>query len=283
MKGIVFKKNGQNFWINLKEEKNILVKSRGKIKRTMNIFIGDYVEVEKVNNEYIIEKIIERKNYINRPAIANVDVLMIIQSVTQPNISTHLLNTYLAFYESKNISKVCIFLTKMDLLNDIEKEKINLIVNDYSKEGYLFYSYNEKQMKDFNNLFKNNIVCFAGQSGVGKSTIINKIIPNINIVTQPISKSLNRGKHTTTTTSLIEYNGGYVADTPGFSSIMLNMTKLDYSKAYNLYRELSTKCKFSNCLHIDENNCYIIKEFKLNNICKIKYLDYIDTIKKLGN
>lgn len=284
MIGIVFKKNAQNFWINLDDQKNILVKSRGKIKQTMNIFIGDYVEVKKTDNEYIIEKIMERKNCIIRPAIANVDVLMIIQSVKEPNISVHLLNTYLAFYESKNISQICIFLTKMDLLSDIEREEIHLMVNDYSKEGYLFFTYDDDKMKDFNNLFKNNkIVCFAGQSGVGKSTIINKIIPNLNIVTQPISKSLNRGKHTTTTTSLIEYNGGYVADTPGFSSIILNMTKKDYSKSFNLYRTLSTKCKFSNCLHVDEKDCNIIKELALNNLCKIKYFDYIDTIKKLAN
>lgn len=284
MVGIVFKKNAQNFWINLKDEKNILAKSRGKIKQTMNIFIGDYVEVSKIDSEYIIEKIIERKNYVIRPAIANVDTLMIIQSIKEPNISTNLLNTYLAFYENSSISQVCIFLTKMDLLSDVEKKEINLIVEDYSKEGYLFFSYDKEKIKELDNLFiNNNIVCFAGQSGVGKSTLINTMMPSMNITTQPISKSLNRGKHTTTTTSLIEYKKGYVADTPGFSSIILNMTKKEYSKAYNIYRSLSTKCKFSDCLHIDEKDCNIINEFKSNKICKIKYLDYLETIKRLKN
>ncbi|MEG2198244.1 MAG: ribosome small subunit-dependent GTPase A [Malacoplasma sp.] len=283
MIGIVFKKNGQNFWVNFDNEKNVLVKSRGKVKQTTHIFIGDYVEVVKINDEYIIERILERKNCINRPAIANVDVLMIIQSVKEPDLSIHLLNTYLAFYENKSISNVCIFLTKIDLLTKKEKEKLDLILTDYAKESYMFFSYEEKDFARFNKVFDKNLVCFAGQSGVGKSTIINKILPNSNIFTQEISKSLNRGKHTTTTSTLLEYKDGYVADTPGFSSVTLDMNKFQYSQAYNLYRELSTKCKYSNCLHINERDCFIIKQFELDKICKLKYLDYLETIKKLPN
>lgn len=277
MIGKVVFKNGNQFDVyEDKSKKTYNCFSYKKIKKDLSIATGDDVEFNLVDNTYVIEKVCERKNLLKRPVVANIDVVIIVQSVVEPNLSTYLLNKYLAYYESIDIKEVYIYFSKMDMLdkNDL---RIKETIKDYQNDGYKFFLSNEKSvLKKINELFVDNkVICLAGQSGVGKSTLINKIVPDINIKTQMISKSLNRGKHTTTTSKLIQVNKGWIVDTPGFGSLELGMDKYQLATAFNDFRKYATECKFKDCLHIKEIGCNIIKKVNENKISKNRYEDYL--------
>ncbi len=257
---------------------------RKKTKSTNTILVGDMVEYTKHDSEYIIEKILERKNWLIRPRAANVDYIFLVYSVKEPDYNSFLLNKFLAFYESRNIKNVIIYFSKMDLLSDDEKKEINIIINSYKNDGYIVFSNLEKEEKidEIKQLFKDNMICFAGQSGVGKSTFINYLIPEINLRTQEISNALNRGKHTTTSSIIIPFNEGYLIDTPGFSSLDLNMSKLELACSYHDFRSNAVYCKFKDCLHKNEKDCQIKKMVDENKIDNQRYQDYLKFLDSLN-
>ncbi|WPL39729.1 ribosome small subunit-dependent GTPase A [Malacoplasma iowae] len=285
MIGTVIKKTALNFTIFDKEKKEeVIAFPRKKIKSEINIMVGDVVNYNLIDNSFVIENVLERKNYIKRPSVANIDYLAIVYSVKKPDFNSFLLNKFIAFYESFNIDKVIIIFTKMDLLTQKELKDFNEIFKAYKKDKYICLNSNDKKdIEFFKSLFEDEIVCcLAGQSGVGKSTLINKIIPNSQIATQEISKSLNRGKHTTTTASLVKFNNGFFIDTPGFSSIEFDFSAEDLARSYNDFRMYASECKFSNCLH-DSNSvgCNVIKKVNENKIYKQRYLDYLKMLDQI--
>lgn len=264
-----------------------ICKIKGKIKISKlhnDIVVGDYVELSKVNDEYIIVSVKERKNFIIRPKVANVDTVVVVQSIIEPNFNFHLLMKYLAYYETF-IGKVVVVITKSDLCDYKQWENFNTYYQLLKDANYsVFLSNKENDFSKFENLIKNKIFCLAGNSGVGKSTLINRLLPNLSLKTQAISTSLNRGKHTTTTTQLIIDNDYYLIDTPGFSSIDINLlTPLQFAHSYHDFYKQSNNCKFANCLHINEPNC-VIKDLVANNeISTQRYKVYCEIIKELLN
>lgn len=272
---VIFKK-GNFFDVYDNQKKQIFsCSSYKKIKKDLSIVTGDNVEFNLVDNTYVIEKVFERINLLKRPVVANVDAIIIVQSVVEPDLSTYLLNKYLAYYESIDVKNIYLYFSKIDLLKN-DKNFLN-VLNEYKKDGYkIFLSNSKNVLKEILNLFKNNnVICLSGQSGVGKSTLINKIIPELKIKTQAISKVLNRGKHTTTTSKLIAINDGWIVDTPGFGSLDLGMSKFQLATAFNDFRKYAVDCKFSNCLHINESGCNVINKVSDKKISNSRYLDYI--------
>ncbi|MGL5591249.1 MAG: ribosome small subunit-dependent GTPase A [Mycoplasmoidaceae bacterium] len=244
-------------------------------KKTI-IYPGDYVEYSNSESTKIITKIINRKNFLNRPKIANIDYLVIVNSITEPKSSIRMINKYILFFESQFIDNIVLYFTKFDLLKDTEIEEANKLVNHFKNDNYICFSSNEfNDFLDFLNTKKTNIICFTGQSGVGKSTLLNMIDKKFNIRTNEISKALNSGKHTTTATNLLPYENGYLVDTPGFSTVNLNMDKLILANGYKDFREASINCKFNNCLHKEETNCAIKSMVEKNIISKERYNDYL--------
>ncbi|MDE6082635.1 MAG: ribosome small subunit-dependent GTPase A, partial [Malacoplasma sp.] len=177
---------------------------------------------------------------------------------------------------SRNVDFVLIYFSKMDLLNNDELKKMNEIILEYKKNNYIIFTSNEKNIckKEILKLVKNKTMCFAGQSGVGKSTLINYLVPDLHLKTQEISKSLNRGKHTTTSSFVFPFNEGFIVDTPGFSSLDLNMSQLELASAFTDFRKNAIYCKFKNCLHLNEINCHIKSLVNAKKIYHQRYLDY---------
>lgn len=280
MNGKVIKKTASIFTVNDDYFNEYICHSRKKIKQINNIIVGDDVEFNIENNSYVIEKIKERTNCLIRPSVANIDTIIIVQSVIEPSINVYQLNQYLAYYEYQNIDNILIYFSKLDLCDKNKLNEVNTIINHYKNDGYKCLLSTDKDLqKTIDDLFiDKHIICLAGESGVGKSTLINNIIPNSNITTNQISKSLNRGKHTTTTSNLIRYKNGYIVDTPGFGSIDLNIPNEEIAKSYRDFSEYSKKCKFRNCLHINEKDCEVKRKVDENKIWIERYNTYVKLI-----
>lgn len=247
--------------------------------------VGDLVEYEISNNKYLITKIIPRHNELMRPKVANIDKAFLVFSATEPNISYTLLDTLLITIYKENITPL-IIITKTDLIDSKTLLNIKNTLNYYYKYLGINIYYLDK-FGDANillNEIKDNLCIFTGQSGVGKSTILNKLIPNINHETQEISKALGRGKHTTRETTLYPLADGYIIDSPGFSSLEYNILyKEDLKKYYPDFINFSETCKFSNCDHNTPGICGVIKNVQAKVILKSRYDNYLNFYNQIKN
>ena len=273
MKGQIVKILSNLYFVN-SNNKIYECHSRGKF-RNQNIspMVGDYVEFDDVNN-YILD-IEQRKNSLIRPVVANVDQAFIITSVKRPDFSSNLLDKLLTVIEFNDIKPI-ICLTKLDLLNKKEKKEIKKYIKYYKSIGYTVLT--NKNLFRIKRLFKNKTTVFTGQTGAGKSTLINKLDKKLNLETGEISKALGRGKHTTRHVELIELFKGKVLDTPGFSSLDLSdMTKEDIRDSFTEFRK--TSCPFKDCFHINEKECLVKKKVNEGKILESRYNNYIKFLK----
>ena len=271
MNGKIIKIISNDYTVLGEDNKEYICKARGKF-RNMKVtpLVGDIVTFDK-DNRYIM-KIHPRNNYLIRPSIANIDQLIIIASVKHPDFDTNLLDKLLVISEFNMIQPV-ICLTKTDLLNEEEKECIQEYVDYYEKIGYeVVLNTNLDRIKE---LLKDKITVFTGQSGAGKSTLLNKLDSSFNIKTGEISLALGRGKHTTRHTELLNTCDGWVADTPGFSSLeFIEMTKEDIRDNFVDFQALRDECKYKDCMHLKDDNCRIKQAVENGEIIKSRYENY---------
>lgn len=233
--------------------------SRGKF-RNQNITptVGDYVKFDE-KNCYILE-ILPRKNSLVRPLVSNIDQAFIVTSCKSPDFSTNLLDKLLVVLEFNNIKPVICF-TKRDLLTKSELKEIKQVKKYYQSIGYTtLWNTNLFRIK---RLFKDKTTVFTGQTGAGKSSLLNKIAPKLKLETGEISKALGRGKHTTRHVELIELYNGKVLDTPGFSSIdFSDMNNLDIRNSFIEFSKYN--CPYHDCMHTKEKDC-LVKQAALTN------------------
>ena len=246
-------------------------KVRGKIRNLkIKPLVGDNV-IFNEKDKYILE-IKERKNFLNRPPISNIDQAFIITSVKEPEFSSNLLDKLLDIIEYNNVKPIICF-TKLDLLNKEELENIENIINYYKKIGYEVYKNTE--LEKIKQAFNKKVSVFTGQSGAGKSTLLNKLDSKLELKTDEISHALGRGKHTTRHTELIKMEKGLVADTPGFSSLdFKDMSKEDIRDNMIEFNEYKDLCEYRDCMHLKEENCEIKRQID-KNILKSRYENYV--------
>ncbi len=272
LEGRIIKINSDIFTIKV-NKKNYDCIVRGKLKNT-KLLVGDMVLVDTENKT--IESVKDRKNYLLRPNVANVDIALIVTSIKEPDINYTLLDKLISIITINKIEPV-IILTKRDLAIEEEIKNINKTMKYYESIGIKVF--NNSDVKKIKKYLSKKIVTVCGQTGAGKSTLINKFDKNLNLETNEISKKLGRGKHTTRLVSLYEVDDFYIIDTPGFSSIDIN----NYSKEEikNSFIEFRDKeCKYNDCKHICEDGCEIINEVNNNKILLSRYEDYLKFIKE---
>ena len=275
MVGKIIKQISNDYTVKVDNELYVC-KARGKF-RNMGItpLVGDNVVIDE-NNNYILE-IMNRKNELDRPSISNIDQVVIVTSVKIPDFSSNLLDKLLTIIEFNNIKPVICF-TKLDLLNEVELEEIKEIMDYYVKIGYEVYSNTDSNLKD---IFKDKITVFAGQSGAGKSSLLNRLDNSLNLEIGEVSIALGRGRHTTRHTELIEVLGGYIADTPGFSSIdFRDMKKSDIRDNFIEFNEYRDDCEYKDCMHINELKCAIKDKVNDNTIKLSRYENYLKFVEK---
>jgi ribosome biogenesis GTPase len=268
------------------EDRYIQCRGRGVFRnRQITPLVGDFVDYEADNDlEGTITVVHERKNELVRPPIANIDQAILVFSAKQPDFHPLLLDRFLTAIESHFIQPV-IALTKMDLLAEDEKEQLQKYITDYEKIGYEViptYKGDTELAERLMPVLEGKTSVLAGQSGVGKSTLLNTILPSLELKTDDISQALNRGKHTTRHVELIEVNNGLLADTPGFSSFDFEtVEKEELSACFPEMAERSGKCKFRECLHLNEPKCAIKAAVEANEIPDYRYKHYLKFLEEI--
>ncbi len=234
--------------------------------------VGDYVEYE----DNLIIEIKPRVNDLIRPSIANVDQVLLLFAAKKPDFQLNLLDQFLVLMEKENV-KVNIIITKIDLLTKEELDVLKETMKYYEKIGYKVFFVNSKAKEGFEDIkviFKDKISVLSGQTGAGKSTFINSMIPGFNLHTQEISEALGRGKHTTTATELYEFEGGFIGDTPGFSKLDFSIMEASDIKEYFIEFD-NYQCKFRGCLHDKEPGCEIKNAVISGQVLKERYENYL--------
>ena len=251
----------------------IEARARGKFRKDeISPMVGDEVIID-IEKKYIIE-ILPRKNYLTRPNISNIDLVICVTSTKEPDLSLNLLDKQLAFLALHNIPSMICF-TKYDLLNDSEKQEINNLKEYYQGIGITVVINSE--ITKIKEILKGNEVGLLGQSGAGKSSLVNKL-GNYDIKTQKISKALGRGIHTTRHVEIYKVSDFYLIDTPGFSALDLNFTTKDNLK--NGFIEFQNyECRFKDCKHYKEIDCGI-KEEVGKSILPSRYENYINFLER---
>lgn len=248
-------------------------RARGLFRKTSESpLVGDIVEFQIENEtEGYITAIDERKNALVRPPVANIDQVLLTTSLVSPDFNYYLLDRFIAYAEAHNIEPV-IIVTKMDLSED---ESLRAKIEDIYDMYPVFFTDKNQVNHELLDIFKDKLSVLSGQSGVGKSTLINTILPEAKLNTDEISNKLNRGKHTTRHVELIEIAGGYIADTPGFSTIDFSVIdKYNLKFCFIDFDEHSENCKFRECLHINEPKCGVKKAVGEGALASSRYESY---------
>lgn len=269
---------------NIEDNSEFKASLRGNIKRKNGILVGDLVEVEVSYDRYMIKKILPRKNSLIRPPVANIDNLVIVVSLSTPSPDFFLLDKQIVLAKFKDILPI-IVINKIDLnISDITNKDLSYIKNIYGNLGFQIIEVSAKNNIGIDVLkekLHNKISAFSGNSGVGKSSIINKIF-GTNSLTFEVAKKTNRGRHTTKHVKIYKNEDMYVLDTPGFSSYELY--DIEYKELKNFYPDfLECKCDYLDCSHVFENEkvCGVKKAINDDRIDKNRYDRYVELFKKL--
>ena len=260
-------------------------KGRGVFRnRGITPLVGDFVDYEKDGeNEGVITVIHERKNELVRPPVSNIDQALLVFSVKEPDFSPHLLDRFLVVIESHQIEPI-ICITKNDLLTN-QDTKYQKKIDYYQSIGYTVISTSrgdKEILTKLGPLLSEKISVLAGQSGVGKSSLLNMLVPDLNLKTGEISEALGRGKHTTRHVELVEVADGLIADTPGFSSLDFDhIEKEELSSNFIEFDRISHQCKFRGCLHVKEPKCAVKAAVENGEIAESRYENYLQFLQEI--
>ncbi len=300
-KGRIINLNGGVYKVMLNDGTIVELKARGKLRATKvneinNKSISSKKEVQTVKlspkvgdivniSNDMIDSFEKRKNELIRPDIANIDQVLLVFSAKKPDFSYYLLDLFLTIIKAQNID-VIIVITKVDLIYINEFDELKENMSYYEKLGYkVLYvdSLNKHGIENVQKVLKNKITILSGQTGAGKSTLINALIPEFNLQTQEISEALGRGKHTTREVTLYPYNNGFIGDTPGFSKLDVNL--IEKNKVKDLFVDFKKyHCQFKDCNHTKETKgCKVYEAYLNNEILKTRYESYLKIITGNGD
>lgn len=282
MRGLIIARVGPQTEVWLPEQQRVFFGTpRGKlIKQGERIYAGDWVEVRPVApNEVAIDTVLERKNLMPQPPIANVDKMVVIMSWHEPDFSNLVLDGLLAGAEFFEVDAVVV-INKIDLVRKRERSRLESWVELYESLSYPVLRVSAKTGEGLEQLWdviRGNIVVLSGPSGVGKSSILNLLIPGFQLKTREVSEKTGRGRHVTAGVRLLlNPQGGWVADTPGFTRV--NLPKWVAAETLPLlYREFqrSERCAFNNCIHSNEPDCGVKLAVAEGRISQERYRTYL--------
>ncbi len=255
-------------------EGTLACRARGIFRsRQMSPCAGDTVTVIKEDNaEPLIDSIGERRNLLIRPPLANLDAVLLVVSSCEPAPNAYVIDKLISIFESKDIETVLIF-TKTDMLDSKELAAV------YENAGYkCFFTSPDTDAGEIREYAAGKITALIGNSGVGKSSLINRIFPELCTETGEISKKLGRGRHTTREVCLHPLDGGYIADTPGFSTVDIEkygrIPKEQLAACFIEFEPYIGKCRFADCAHLKESGCAVTEALAAGKIPASRYESY---------
>ena len=282
-KGIILKGIGGFYYVET-AERIVECRARGIFrKNSVKPLPGDIVEIDELNDgSGSVIEIFPRKNYFVRPPIANIECLVIVVAVDNPKPDLKFIDKMLVIAESNNVEPV-ICLNKSDL--NAEYEDIKTIYRNIGYKVIETSTINKTGISEIKSIISGKITAFAGFSGVGKSSLLNEIFGDLNLLTGDVSKKLNRGRHTTRHIELFKTDdGSYIADTPGFSMLEIyGIAHDELQKFFIEFPEFSDDCKFSGCAHLGGKQCGVLTAVEEGKISQSRYDNYLDFYNTLKN
>ena len=304
MQGLVIKNTGSWYTVKTVEGSVVECKIKGNfrlkgIRSTNPVAVGDHVEIElNSQNTAFITAIGDRKNYIIRKSqnlskqshiiAANVDQAFLVVTVERPQTSTTFIDRFLATAEAYSVPVVLVF-NKTDLLDDSLMRYQRMMTDLYETVGYKCVAVSAETgegMDGLMEMLRDRITLLSGHSGVGKSTMINRLLPGVNLRTAEISDAHNTGMHTTTFSEMLPLpGGGYIIDTPGITGIgTYDMEPEELTSNFKEIFRFSKDCRFSNCTHTHEPGCAVLKAVEDHYIAASRYQSYLSMLEdKDGN
>lgn len=294
MRGTVVKSTGSWYSVRLESGEQVECRIKGKfrmkgIKTTNPVAVGDVVEIEAGAEGGVISQIMDRKNYIIRKSTnlskeahiiaANVDQAMLVVTVNHPVTSTVFIDRFLASVEAYRIPAVLVF-NKIDLYGEDDLLMLGALTQVYMQAGYECLhvsSLTGEGIEDVVAALKDKITVFSGLSGVGKSSLVNRVEPGLDLKVAEISESHDTGKHTTTFAEMFPLSfGGYIVDTPGIRAFgLIHMEKNEISHYFPEIFKRATGCKYYNCTHIHEPGCAVLEAVENGEISESRYYSYV--------
>ena len=301
MRGLVYKSTGSWYSVKTLSNEQYDCRIKGKfrldgIKSTNPIAVGDYVDFElEKNNDVVtgvINNICERKNYVLRKSVnlskqthilaSNIDIVFLIITISSPVTSTNFIDRFLLTSNAYSINTVLLF-NKIDLLDNTEKKVLKKLIEIYTNIGYKCYEISAKNKFNTDKveyLMKDKVSMFGGHSGVGKSTLINSLQPNLNLRTNNISVQHSQGQHTTTNAELYDLDfGAKIIDTPGIRCFgIVDFHKSDIKNCFAEFYKLVNQCKFNDCMHVNEPKCIVKQYVENGKIAIARYENYLQIL-----
>ena len=295
MKALVIKSTGS--WYDVEAENGNLYKCRLKgkfrtkhIKSTNPVVVGDYVEIVSEDENWMINKLYERKNKIVRRSVnlskqthiiaANIDQAILMITLKSPETFTAFIDRFLVSAQAFGVEVILLF-NKVDIYDKATLLELENLKNIYAQIGYKCISVSviSDELKELQDIIKSKNTLISGHSGVGKSTLINKLL-GTDIPTNEISLTHEQGQHTTTFSHLYKLNnGGAIIDTPGIKGFgLIDIETKDICDLFPEFFRLKSNCKFNNCIHINEPNCKVLEELANGKISKHRYQNYLNML-----
>jgi ribosome biogenesis GTPase len=283
MEGTIVKGIGGFYYVKVDSD-TIECKARGKFRYDELVpMVGDKVEISIKDNKGVIEKILDRTSELVRPAVSNVTQAFVIFTFVNPDLNIDLLNRFLVLCEHHNLKTIVCF-NKIDL---IDIKNYDGIINTLKDAGYSVVLLKAKEgygIEYLRSSLDDNITVFCGPSGVGKSTLLNNLMGKEVMKTGDISEKLGRGKHTTRHSELVEFGGGFIVDTPGFTSLETSfIPKDEIQYCFPEFKPFIGNCKFTGCLHYKEPHCAVKNATEENNVSKERYNFYVRLLEEVMN
>lgn len=256
------------------EGEMIVVTAMGKMRMGEKPLVGDRVVIEEQDGKWLMQKILPRTNQLTRPSVANVDQALLVMSIKEPEFSYTLVDRLIFMIAKSGIEPV-IVISKADLAS---KEFIEEVLEEY-KTYQVILSGIDLPTKPLEDILEGKLSVLAGQSGVGKSSILNRINPDFKLNTQGISKALGRGKHTTRHNQLYDVAGGWIADTPGFSSLDFStFDRREFPTFIPDFKPFEGQCRYRDCLHVKEPSCRIKEAVESGELSSRRYQHYLECL-----
>ena len=302
MQGVVVKSTGSWYSVLTNDGVQLDCRIRGKfriqgLKSTNPVAVGDRVLLDVNGEDYLISKILERKNYIIRKSVnlskqvhiiaANIDQAFLIVTLASPTTSVGFIDRFLVTAEAYQIPTVLVF-NKVDLYDEFDREYHDEIVQMYTNSGYECLETSALDQMNIDLLTTKmtaKVTLLSGHSGVGKSTLVNVIDPDLDLVTQQVSEAHNKGMHTTTFAEMYPLHfGGFIIDTPGIKGFgLVDVSEFELADYFPEILRLKGQCKFHNCKHVNEPKCAVKDAVAVDEIHPVRYNSYLSILEDDGN